>query len=369
MSSILRRGPALAWQTLQEDRKAEQHQTQARAGAYVQMKEMEQAQIRQSRLKNADPNKREDQDFVVNAIRTNSNDMQYVSDAFKASHVFMREIVQRNGRLLKYANTTVRNDRNVVETAVTNDGLAFEYAGADLKADGRLAIVALKNGRWDASNFFQQIATTLKTDKAFIVKVLQIHPEWLSKVDPSLRTHADVVIAAAGKDSRCFELAEPACWEDKSFVLLALQSDGRYLRKASDSLKADRDAVLAAVRNYGPALWYASKDMQEDGEVVFAAIRQSAWHRQEALNMSRIGSVLKADKAFGLALVKYKGVYLQHLDETLRSDKDVVRVAIQTSPSSLRYASQALQEDRELKQLAGVCCGGRCCSCCMCVIC
>ena len=61
-----------------------------------------------------------------------------------------------------------------------------------------------------------------------------------------------------------------------------------------------------------------------------------------------ISSPLRDDTGFQREAVLWDGSVLQHADESLRCDRDLVLAALETHPQALHYAHPSLQGDREV---------------------
>jgi len=120
------------------------------------------------------------------------------------------EELKKNGMLLKYASDKLKNNRNVVITAVSNYGMALEYASDRLKNDKQIVLHAISNS---SSALFHA------SDK--------------------LRDDEDVILAAVSKF-------------------------GYTLKYASENLKNNKNIVCAALISRPDAFEYMSKELKYD---------------------------------------------------------------------------------------------------------
>jgi len=127
--------------------------------------------------------------------------------------------VTNDGLALQYASLALRGDKEVVLAAVAQDGLALQFASHELKNDKLVVLVAV-------------------TDKGLALF-----------------------------------FASPEMKNDQLVVLAAVTEDGLALSFASPEMKNDKEVVLAAVTENGFAFVYASAAMQTDPDVVRAAGR------------------------------------------------------------------------------------------------
>jgi hypothetical protein len=128
---------------------------------------------------------------------------------------------------------------------------------------------------------------------------------------------------------------------DRDTVILAVKNDGSALQFASDDLKSDREVVLAAVKNNGYALEYASYDLTSDREVVLVAINKNS------MALQFTDDDLKNDRNFIMKAIKEldMGYILFNAGETLKSDREVLLVAIKSYQGAFHFASEHLKTD------------------------
>ena len=70
--------------------------------------------------------------------------LEYASATLRNDRDVVLTAVQQNGRSLQYASETLRNDRDVVLAAVEQNGYSLEYASSDLKADRAVVLAAMR---------------------------------------------------------------------------------------------------------------------------------------------------------------------------------------------------------------------------------
>jgi len=122
----------------------------------------------------------------------------------------------------------------------------------------------------------------------------------------------------------------------------AVEQSGLALQHVVSDLKGDRAVVLAAVTQQGLALQHASAELRKDREVVQAAVGQSAQALQHA------DAELRADRDIVLDTAKRDGGALRYAAPALCADREVL-AALHQDPRSIVYASEALQEDPDIR--------------------
>ena len=120
---------------------------------------------------------------------------------------------------------------------------------------------------------------------------------------------------------------------DRDFLLKALKEDGQLLKRAAKTLQADREVVLVAVKAFGRALQYAAEPLQADREIVLAAVKRSCAISVRAPIQTWL---------------------LKHAPKSIKSDREIVFAAVKEDPGALNESSEELQQDEELRNIAGL---------------
>jgi len=87
---------------------------------------------------------RNDRDVVVTAVKQHVYALQYAGAKLKRDRNFMLEVVKNNGLALAHASKKFRADREVVLVAVKQEEWAFRFASDELKDDFHFLLQALK---------------------------------------------------------------------------------------------------------------------------------------------------------------------------------------------------------------------------------
>jgi hypothetical protein len=216
--------------------------------------------------------------------------------------------------------------RKALLKAVKENGLALEDADKIFKADREIVLAAVK-----------QDASALK---------------YATK---SILVDREIVLAAVKRHFTALDYAAKALKADREIVLAAVKQSGSQLQLAAKALKADREIVLSAVKQYGPALEHADKSLKADREIVLAAVKQEGF----AFALDYADKSLKADREIVLKAVKQNGYALDYADKSLKADREIVLAAVKQKGDQfghrvLEYASEELQQDKELRKIAGI---------------
>lgn len=131
---------------------------------------------------------------------------QLLFELIRDPEILLATMRRRNCTVLRYADESLKNDREFILAAVRRNGLALEHAAEHLKRDRQ------------------------------------------------------VVLAAVNKNGLAIEYAADELKRDHQVVLAAVKKNGLALQYAAEKLKKDRQVVSAAVRRNSRAIEYAATE-------------------------------------------------------------------------------------------------------------
>jgi len=160
------------------------------------------------------------------------NDRELILEALK------RKIPEDYDSALKYLPEEVRNNKEIVLVAVSNNWRALEYASEQLKNDRDVVLKAVR-----ASGLALQYASE------------------------ELRDDEEVVLTAVENEPNALFSASERLRDDKRIVLEAVRSNGWALQSASERLRDDEEIVLEAIKTNRDILEnYASERLRNNPE-------------------------------------------------------------------------------------------------------
>ena len=136
--------------------------------------------------------------------------------------------------------------------------------------------------------------------------------------------------------------------DDKAAVMTAVRKDGKALQYASRQLQADAEVVSEAVRQWGPALQFAHPRLREEPDIIFKAARSDLAALQWA------DPNFTDHKGHMSELIRESGWALQYASARIANTWAIVARAVDQDPGAIRYASKGLQQDQEIRFIAGI---------------
>ena len=75
----------------------------------------------------------DNKEVVLTAVKEDGRALKYASERLKDDKEFILKAVKQDGRALEFASKNLKNDKEVVLTAVKDHGSALEYASAEIQ--------------------------------------------------------------------------------------------------------------------------------------------------------------------------------------------------------------------------------------------
>jgi hypothetical protein len=104
----------------------------------------------------------------------------------------------------------------------------------------------------------------MKNDKEVVLAALSQNGYALQYASDTLKNDKEVVLAAVFRDGRSLQFASAAVNNDKNVVLAAMSCNATALGYATDAMKNDKEVVMTAVSNYADVMEDASDELLDD---------------------------------------------------------------------------------------------------------
>jgi hypothetical protein len=242
--------------------------------------------------------------------------------------------------------------------------------------------IALSIVKQDAKSYGKMLSVEDRNDKEIILAAIQskIPMKYCNYVlcndvedrppfiPEALMEDRDVIIALArmkqqpGLISGELFVFPDSLSADKQAMQAVCSRYPLVLKKASEELRDDRDVVLAAVKAvvpYNKAFLYASSRLQNDKEFFIAALKGSNWYTVSDLHgfLPKLSPLRKDREIAMVAIEQLENPDFSHIleelfGENLRSDREIMMMAVSSDGSVLQFASDELKADREIVKTA-----------------
>ncbi|CAE8695392.1 unnamed protein product [Polarella glacialis] len=281
-----------------------------------------------------------DREIVGFAVHRSPQALRFAADELRADREIVTSAVSRNWMALRYAAPGLQADRELVIQALLQDGRALEFAAPVLRADRALVSLAVQQN-WPA---LIHAGDELKVDPDIVALAVQSGMP-LARAPEDLHSNRQVLAASFSRDGRSLRLAADEFKEDWQLVAAAVMRSGQALKHAGEVLKNDFGLVMLAIQQDGNALRHASVELRRNRELVSMAVQHPGQGKMDAVDDG-----IHHDGDLGMQRLGLGHSYsaLQYAADSLRSDKDLVLIAVACNGRALQYTSAELRADREV---------------------
>ena len=317
-----------------------------------------------------------DRDVVLSCVHHEGSYLHYASSDLRDDRAVVEAAVTsttQNNSALTSASIRLQRDHSLVLLAVTHCGHSLQYASSDLQNNIDIVRAAVAQ-EWDSLKYANK---TLLHTTDIVHSVLPEHPRALKYASAEVRNDVSIVGPLAKKDVRCLSYAGPAVLSDRAFILSAVQQNPVAMQYASQELRDDPDIAAALIEHpagdqvppLSPELlgnkdfmmkaiakhqtWFlnASVRLQNDPGFVFLVVRKEEPHTV-AYIIRHAGAGVRADYNTMLEVVTKCSGSLEHASRALRNNLDIVTAAVLKDPHSFEHASAALRNCKRVAMLA-----------------
>jgi len=233
------------------------------------------------------------------------------------------EELKKRGANYSMLSKKLKKDKQIIQVALEND-MPFYMLDEKLRKDKAMILMALK---YDSSEF-RSVDPVFKKDRDVLLASLNDSYDSAVKnlefAPAALRKDGDFILDAIkikpkAKSPSIFDYADESLKKDKAFIQKAVQVYGRVLCEAGEIFKKDKELVLLALRQDGMTLECLSEKFRKDKEIVKIAIKQDG-----AVLLLDIDPEFRNDKELVMTALKQAGPYISAgIGPKLSSDKDI----------------------------------------------
>lgn len=279
--------------------------------------------------------------FVLEALKHEdmADEWKMAHDALKKDPAFALKVATVNGGILQYVSDHHKRDRAIVLAAVKSQGVAIQYADAQLQQDPEIALAAVtQNGK-----ALRYLSLAYQDQSEYVLVALQSYPSALQSASSRLRKRRDIVLAAVRKNGAELRYAGIDARNAREIVLAAINNYPLALQFASTELRNDREVAMVAVRKNGLALQFAAPNADSDLRVVLTAVRNNPRALQYASADLRddYDVVMKAVTS----QITSGDAALRFASARLRANVDIVRAAVRNDPRAHYWSLEPAASD------------------------
>jgi hypothetical protein len=254
----------------------------------------------------------------------------------------------------KFASDILKSDKEYVLKLLQSGCDIYEYINPKLYGDKQITLVAVKQPRYNSN--LKYANKKLKNNKQIVLESVQNNGRALKYASNALKDDRQIVLEAAKCDPRALVYASKRIKNDKKIMWEAIRQDGRAFEYASNQIKSDKKFVLEALKSYPYSLLYADKNMMKNKDIVlyfFKSLKKNEYLATSYHNiLMKIHPSLLDDEKIMLEAVKKNGMYLQYASKMLKGNQRIAMQAVSTNGMALKYVDKELLENKEIIAMA-----------------
>jgi hypothetical protein len=292
---------------------------------------------------NANENLKDDEDVVRIAVRKSIYNFEYASVRIRRNEKFILELIEINPHIIQYS--ILKTDK-ICNKALKIDGAVLPFCSSKYQSKKDIIIDALTNINpiyYHWKNILENINDELKDDKDLINYAVTKNPKSFKSASERLKKDREIVENTLRNDSSMIEYISDSLKDDKEIVKLALSKNNKQkdrssglLEFASERLKNDKELALFAINSDHNNFKYLTENLKDDKEVAFAAVKGNG------LNLKYASYRLRKDFDVALTAVKNNSASFEFVLESLKNDIDFVLESIKKDPSIKKYLNDSM---------------------------
>ena len=177
---------------------------------------------------------------------------------------------------LEFADEELKNDEQFVLRAVRNLPSSFEFASDELKSNYQFVLkvfdIEMNHSTYDGTLWeiyaLYFCSDDLLTNKEFIIDAIKIGPAF-NYIPSFMLKDEDVILELIMSDGLNVDNLFSYI-NSKKFMLKAIRRSANNLQYASDELRNDKDFIIAAVKANNLAFDFLDSKIKSDKDVILA---------------------------------------------------------------------------------------------------
>ena len=179
-----------------------------------------------------------DKEFLLSLIKETGHGLQYASKEQQANKALVLSAVKKNGDAINYCSQALKNDREVALEAVKEDGYVLEDLNDAFRKDREIVLASI-----DYAAPFSYAHETLKADRAFVKKAIDLNGYVILYASESLQKDRELAIQAVETNSNVFVDDNFKFRLDKEIAMIALRDNKWLMSKLDKSLQEDEELM------------------------------------------------------------------------------------------------------------------------------
>jgi hypothetical protein len=276
-----------------------------------------------------------DPDIAAEAIKYNSNLYMYVSEFLSETSTMLA--IKKDGKLLEYAPTNLKDKEVIVLAAVMSNSRALKHASERLKNDKKF-LLELISQKPDVITFIpeQQI-----NDSTFLLEAIKKNSKVIRYMSTSMENYTQFMLDYFEKNPDKLELIPNNLRNNGMFMYDLIRSNKKALEYVSAELKKEKIFGLTVnhLLNMESKVQMEAKEEQESDKQLFENAKQTFEKTVDKQNQA----LLKAKSDLETAVT----IWINEKVATINASTMRSKAEIETALSSLSQADAVIQSFNE----------------------
>jgi len=273
----------------------------------------------------------------VNELLNNFGKYEFIPERYHNNKDIVIKILKKNGMSFSSVKHIYENDYNTVYIAVSNAGMALEFASDRLKANAKICYIAIKNNPL----CFKYVDECLLDNSSFVLKIINL-------VD--IPYISDKILCDKEKLKYFIKNNKKAVYipieymNDYDIVKYAISCNGNYLKYVPEKYKKDIELNKIAIENGGvDDIRLINPNVLDNKEIVELLISKkesNSLFLSEYINNDLYNYLMPT-------ILQNNGYHIKDKKE-YHSDKKLILIALNTYAYIYNNISKDLQNDKDI---------------------
>ena len=322
-------------------------------------------------LQHASEKLRRDPEVVMIALKENQNGTVVNSidtNLIGTNKNIMIQVLKLNGTYFKYANSELRNDKELVLIALKKSLRNISYIGEDLRNDPDFINTIINE--FDPNKILKELNFCIIGDEEFKMKLIENAKKTIQNKNKEKEPINEELVYAI------FDKIEPATLFSRSNETTQINGElitKELLRSIREFMYNNNTLFIYLLNRYPNDKsffkYFNVKSLQQDSKIMYEMVKNNKIHncfwkltdeqkkdrniiyemlKRQPYYYKNISEELKEDKEIALTAMKKETKCLYNIPDKLKKDKEFIKILIkEIGPYALAFADQELKQDKE----------------------
>lgn len=236
-------------------------------------------------------------------------------------------------------------EKNKIIKLIDKGTVELKNLSNDLKCEKDIVSKSIEKD-WKS---FEYAANELKMDLEYIYEALKIDGRIFFYLSDNLKMNRELCLASVGYSPENYEFIKCKDKHDRGFIMEAITLNGFTMCYMDESIKDDFEIAKIAVNQNEFAFGFLSDRLRNNEELLLDSCRKA----ESGSELENASNELKSNKNVVLEILKFSDnigipAAIKYSNDNIRSDRDIILIAVKKQGLSLEYASSELKSDKEI---------------------